>query len=115
MDGRLLFGEKRTTDPLETGGERGWGGVYIKVSLVKAVIDGDVAALQASRLAKGQGTSYFADLGKRGGRGGGVVGGGTRFPRLRPPLGKEQYLCLKMRMGRAVVAAEVRPMVYCYW
>lgn len=35
----------------------GKGRVYIKVSLVKAVIDGDVAALQASRLAKGQGTS----------------------------------------------------------
>lgn len=32
-------------------------GIYFTVSLVKAVIDEDVAASQASRLAKGQGTS----------------------------------------------------------
>lgn len=45
-----VLGEKRNTDPREMG-------IYFKVSLVKAVIDEDVAASQASRLAKGQGAS----------------------------------------------------------
>lgn len=35
------------------------------------------------------------------------VDGGTRFPRLRLPLRKEQYLCLKMELCRPVVE-EVR-------
>lgn len=44
---------------------------------------------------------------------GGGVDGGTRFPRPRLPLRKEQYLCLRMKICRVAVE-EVRDTVYCY-